>query len=228
MIEQSHVPWIAAINGTALGGGLELALACRARVATADASLGLPEVTLGVVPGAGGTQRLPRLVGLELAAAMIARGRPISGREALAAGLVDHINKDVVVFARTLESSQLVNRVSTSQRKAPVKNDKALDALHNEIVHKSAGQIAPAIALQLVALSADVSFDAAIKTERENFLKLRDSQQARALRHVFFAERAARAPSGLAESHQRNSTRPWSSAAAQWGPASHGPCCRQG
>jgi 3-hydroxyacyl-CoA dehydrogenase len=199
LIEQSHVPWIAAINGTALGGGLELALACRARVATADASLGLPEVTLGVVPGAGGTQRLPRLVGLELAARMIAQGRPISGREALTAGLVDYVDTDVVAFACALEISQVVNRVPTSQRKAPVKNDKALDVLRNEIAQKSAGQIAPAIALQLVALSAEVPFDAAIKTERENFIKLRGSQQARALRHIFFAERAARAPSSLAE-----------------------------
>ena len=91
MIEKSPVPWVAAITGAALGGGLELALACRYRIASNSATLGLPEVTLGVVPGAGGTQRLPRLIGLAPALEMITSGKAVSAAAALASGLIDAV-----------------------------------------------------------------------------------------------------------------------------------------
>ncbi|HEX7759735.1 MAG TPA: enoyl-CoA hydratase-related protein, partial [Caulobacteraceae bacterium] len=98
-LDDSRKPVVAGIHGVALGGGLEVALACHFRVATADAKLGLPEVTLGLLPGAGGTQRLPRLVGPALAVKMIAGGAPLSGRQALEAGVIDEVVDDPVAGA---------------------------------------------------------------------------------------------------------------------------------
>jgi len=100
MIEASDIPWIAVINGAALGGGLELALACRYRIASPKAQLGLPEVLLGIVPGAGGTQRLPRLIGFAAALEMITSGKSISAKAGLEVGLLDLIDADPMQAAR--------------------------------------------------------------------------------------------------------------------------------
>ncbi len=193
-IEASPVPWIAAAEGAALGGGLELMLACRGRVAAPKAKLGLPEVTLGTVPGAGGTQRLPRLIGLVSAADLIGTGKPVDAGEALDMGLVDLVADDPRAAAQTLDLSRL--RPAVSSLPAP-SGDPSLAEVRDRILRRAGGQDAPRRALDLVALAATLPFAEAARQEREAFLTLRASDQARALRHIFFAERQARAPDGL-------------------------------
>lgn len=182
------VPVIAAINGAALGGGLELALACAARVAVPGATLGLPEVTLGVVPGAGGTQRLPRLVGLAPALALISEGRVIGAAEASRLGLVDALADDPVAAAETLA---LPARPLPDALPAPAADPAAVAAARAQAAKRAKGQVAPGLAIDLVAASATLPLSEGLACERETFLSLKASDQAAALRHVFFAERAA-------------------------------------
>ena len=118
-IEASPVPWVAAINGVALGGGAELALGCRVRVIAPTAQIGFPEVTLGVIPGAGGTQRLPRLVGLDIAAEMVSLGKPMGSEAAHACGLVDLVAKDTVAAALAMSSDDLARAIPLNERPAP-------------------------------------------------------------------------------------------------------------
>lgn len=181
------IPTIAAINGTALGGGLEIALACRHRIAAPAAQLGLPEVTLGLIPGAGGTQRLPRLVGIKAALEMIVEGKAISAAKAQAIGLVDLVANDPVAAALTFDAPAVI----ADQRPAPSADSEAVEAMHTQIKRRLAGQIAPAIAIDLVSSSATLPLAEGLAQERAAFLALRASPQAAALRHVFFAERAA-------------------------------------
>lgn len=185
------IPTIAAIHGAALGGGLEIALACRYRIATPDAVLGLPEVTLGLIPGAGGTQRLPRLIGVQAALDLIWQGRRISGTEALALGVVDAIAADPLTAATQLGKDVLARALGADFRPAPEPDAKAVAAARALAAKRASGQIAPPLAIQLVADSATQPLDTALVRERQIFLELRSSEQARALRHVFFAERAA-------------------------------------
>ena len=112
-IEKSPVPWIAAINGVALGGGVELVLACRARIAHPAVEIGFPEVKLGVIPGAGGTQRLPRLVGFEVALNLVTSGRPIKAQEALECGLIDLIDENVTDATESCQLDIWQNRKTT-------------------------------------------------------------------------------------------------------------------
>lgn len=187
------VPVIAAINGAALGGGLELALACAARVAAPGATLGLPEVTLGVVPGAGGTQRLPRLIGLAPALALISEGRVIGAAEAARLGLVDALADDPVAAAETLA---LPARPAPDALPAPAPDPAAVEAARKQVAKRLAGQTAPRLASDLVAAAASLPLAEGLALERETFLSLKTSDQAAALRHVFFAERAALARGG--------------------------------
>ncbi|MFG1241491.1 3-hydroxyacyl-CoA dehydrogenase NAD-binding domain-containing protein [Xanthobacter sp. V7C-4] len=189
-IEAFPVPVVAAINGAALGGGLEVALACRARIAAPGATLGLPEVTLGIVPGAGGTQRLPRLVGLEAALSLIGEGRIINAHEAEDIGLMDAIAADPVTVARTFP---IPDRPATGALPAPPPDPAGVEAARKQAGKRSPGQIAPLKAIDLVDASTRQSLDAGLALERETFLTLKTSDQAAALRHVFFAERAAMA-----------------------------------
>ena len=184
------LPCIAAINGAALGGGLEIALACRARVAAPGATLGLPEVTLGVVPGAGGTQRLPRLIGLGPALDLIAEGRVIRAAEAQALGLIDAVAEDPLAAARSLDPA-LLARPPLSETPAPQPDPGRVDETRQRVAKRLAGQIAPGRAIDLVAAAASLPFAEAMAQERAAFLDLRAGPQAAALRHVFFAERAA-------------------------------------
>lgn len=184
------LPCVAAINGAALGGGLEIALACRARIAAPGATLGLPEVTLGVVPGAGGTQRLPRLIGLGPALDLIAEGRAVKAPEARRLGLVDAVAEDPVAAARALESSWLA-RPPLSDAPAPAADPVAVAAARKRVGQRLAGQIAPPRAIDLVEAAARLPFAEGLAQERAAFLELRAGPQAAALRHVFFAERAA-------------------------------------
>ncbi|MEP9356304.1 MULTISPECIES: FAD-dependent oxidoreductase [Xanthobacter] len=189
-IEDFPVPVVAAINGAALGGGLEIALACRARVVAPGATLGLPEVTLGVVPGAGGTQLLPRLIGLEPALSLIGEGRVIDASEAQALGLVDGVAADPATAARTFA---VPSRPATGALPAPPPDPGAVEAVRKQAARRSPGQIAPLKAIDLVDASTRLPLDEGLALERETFLALKTSDQAAALRHVFFAERAAMA-----------------------------------
>lgn len=180
------IPTIAAINGTALGGGLEVALACRHRIAAPAAQLGLPEVTLGLIPGAGGTQRLPRLLGIKPALQMIVEGKAISGSKAQAIGLVDLVADDPLSAALTFKAAE-----DAGLRPIPPADTEVVQAMQTQIRRRLAGQIAPAVAIDLVASSAILPLAEGLAKERAAFLALRASPQAAALRHVFFAERAA-------------------------------------
>lgn len=198
-IEACTKPWIAAISGAALGGGLEIALVCDKRIAHPRASLGLPETNLGVVPGSGGTQRLPRLVGMAAALDMIPLGSPVTPSHALAIGLVDELSDDPLARALELANSDVLPpKRRVSQMESPTPEVEALVAAEAAVAKKKPGQVAPRRAIELIALSAETDFAEGSKAERESFLALRTGSQARALRHIFFAERGARAPKEIA------------------------------
>src|SRR5438874_2228323 len=165
-IEGAKKPVIAAIHGMAIGGGIELALGCHYRLAAPSAQIGLGEVKLGLLPGAGGTQRLPRVVGLETALNMVVSGNPVPA-EAL---------RGTALFDEIVEGDLL---------------ERAVAFARNVVTSVSKGYPAPLKALEAVAASATQSFEEGLRTERELFLQLMVSPESRALRHAFFAERAA-------------------------------------
>jgi len=193
-LEGATKPWIAAIHGTALGGGLEFALVCRHRIATADAKLGLPEVTLGLIPGAGGTVRLPRLVEATTALDMIASGKPVTADRALAIGLIDRIaggDLRTAALAMAREAAQLPLHPATTDRAVIMPTDPAaFDALAHRITAKAGPQLAPKAAVQALRTAMKEPAKTALAAERGLFTTLRDGPQSRALRHIFFAERA--------------------------------------
>ena len=198
-IEHMSVPWIAAIRGAALGGGCEIALGCRMRIAAPDARIGLPEVTLGVVPGAGGTQRLPRLIGYAAAVALIGEGRVVGAAEAQALGLVDQIADDPLAAAVAVVRDGLAgSRGPVSHRPSPIVDPVAEAAARARADKRARGQVAPHRAIELVGLATRADFADGARTERAAFLELRTGAQAKALRHMFFAERGARVPAVLA------------------------------
>ena len=190
-IEASAKPVVAAIHGVALGGGLEIALGAHYRIATPSAKFGLPEVKLGILPGAGGTQRLPRIVGIEASLNMITSGNPITAAEAQAVGLIDRIVKDdefadaAIAYARTLRE---VRR--TGER--PVLPDFAAFARFEAAnARRIKGLDAPAACIEAVRAATVMSLAEGMHVEAALFMKLVHGDQARALRHLFFAERAA-------------------------------------
>jgi 3-hydroxyacyl-CoA dehydrogenase len=198
-IEGAAKPVIAAIHGTALGGGFEIALGCHWRVAAAGAKVGLPEVMLGLIPGAGGTQRLPRLVGIEAALDMITSGKPVSAEKAHALGAIDEIatgdlREAALAFTRRVVAE---GRPARRTRDLPPRAAESgtLERALGDIARKARGRVAPMKAAEAVQLALHLPFDEAAKREREMFLELRNSPQARALRHAFFGEReVARIP----------------------------------
>ena len=196
-IDQSFVPWIAAINGIALGGGAEIALACRMRIMHPKAQIGFPEVSLGVIPGAGGTQRLPRLIDLETALDMICFGKPISAAKAQSIGLIQDIDDDVIEAAFLINTEDLLCRVPTWELPFPDWDQEIAEKITQKIDQRMVGQNAPKRALEIAKLGSELPFEAAMQHERDAFLTLRTEPQARALRHMFFAERAAKLPSDI-------------------------------
>jgi 3-hydroxyacyl-CoA dehydrogenase len=206
-IENCSKPVVAAIHGTALGGGLELALGCHFRVATKDARLGLPEVKLGLLPGAGGTQRLPRAVGPELAVKMIVTGDPIGAPDALKAGLIEEIVEGAPAaggeaFARKVlaEKRPLRKLRDDDSKLAAAKADKSIFTNAAAAANKrNRGLEAPLACAEAVSHALDMSFDEALKAERELFLKLMNGEQSKAQRYAFFAEREAAKVSGVPE-----------------------------
>jgi 3-hydroxyacyl-CoA dehydrogenase len=190
-------PTVAAIKGVALGGGLEMALAFHLRVASADAQLGLPEVKIGLLPGAGGTQRLPRAIGTAEALRIIVSGDPIRAAKAHGLGLVDMVAEGdpvpaAVAFARQVVAEKRpVQRLRDRQDRLAY-DEQAFDALAAELTRRSRGLRAPVACVQSVRNAALLPFDEGAHIERDLFLELLASDQFQAQRHLFFAERAAR------------------------------------
>jgi len=205
-IENCPKPVVAAIHGTALGGGLEVALGCHFRVATKDAKLGLPEVKLGLLPGAGGTQRLPRAVGPELAVKMIVGGDPIGAEAALKAGLIEEIVEGPAAggeaFARkVLAEKRPLRRLRDEDGKlAAAKADRSIftNAVAS-MTKKARGLEAPFAAADAVGAAIDLPFDEGLKKEREGFMKLVTGDQSKAQRYAFFSEREAAKVAGVPE-----------------------------
>ena len=193
-------PVVAAIHGTALGGGLELALACTYRVAVPGAQLGLPEVKLGVLPGAGGTQRLPRVVGTQKALEMMLSGNPVKAEEAEQIGLINElIDGDLltgaVAFARAHVDTTPLPRVSekTAEGGSPELFAAARDGIKK--THK--GQYSPGLIVDLAEMATQKPFAEGYVEEGRLFMQAKDSPQSRGLRHTFFAEREAGKIAGL-------------------------------
>jgi 3-hydroxyacyl-CoA dehydrogenase len=194
-LEAATMPVIAAIAGLALGGGLEIALGCHYRIAHAKARFGLPEVTLGIVPGAGGTQRLPRLIDPRAAGEMMTMGKPVVAAQALSLGLVDRVVDSDVRQAALAWAQEVAGAVPRerrlSLRPSPVLAPDALATLEQTTRKSARGAAAPLIALDLLRDALSLPFAEGIARERATFLRLRESAEARALRHIFLAEREA-------------------------------------
>ena len=191
-VERCSKPVVAALSGAALGGGFELALGCDARVASPGTVVGLPEVTLGMIPGAGGTQRLPRIVGLPRAIAMICSGERVASDAALAQGLVDalasgDLREAAVAHARSLNGVKALLR----HRAVPLAPDSDIAMAAAEALRTGKHRPAVVAAIAAVELAAALPIDDALTEERSVFQTLRLSREARALRHQFFAERDA-------------------------------------
>jgi 3-hydroxyacyl-CoA dehydrogenase len=198
-IEAATKPVVAAIHGTALGGGLETALVCHYRVAVPSAKLGVPEVKLGLLPGAGGTQRLPRVVGVEAAATMVSSGDPLPASKAKELGLVDalagedSLAADAIAFARAKIADG-----PRPTRERPVFGDVAIiEQLKTANAKKWRGFDAPYANLACVEAATRLPFDEGLAFERQEFTKLMFGSQSAAQRHIFFAERQAAKIDGL-------------------------------
>ncbi|MDG1187709.1 MAG: 3-hydroxyacyl-CoA dehydrogenase NAD-binding domain-containing protein [Ilumatobacter sp.] len=202
-MEDAPIPVIAAIHGTALGGGLEVALCAHYRVSVSSARFGLPEVNLGLLPGAGGTQRLPRLVGVPKALEMMTTGRHVSSAEAQAGGLVDEVISGdgleelklaAVAFANkaVTEDLPLVRVRDRDDKVAEAKgNDQLFADFRKSIARKTRGFLAPEYNIQCIEAAANLPFDEGLKVEGKLFMELMTGPQSGAQRYYFFAERAA-------------------------------------
>ena len=196
-MENCTKPLVAGIHGTALGGGLETALACHYRVAVPTARVGLPEVKLGILPGAGGTQRLPRLVGIEKAIDMICTGDMIGAAEAASMGVVDAVvegdlRAETIAYARKVlaGNAQLV-KVRDRNDKVTGVDAAVFDKARAFWAKKKRGFMAPQNCIGAIEATTQVDFDGGMARERELFTELMESDQSAAQRHFFFAERAA-------------------------------------
>jgi 3-hydroxyacyl-CoA dehydrogenase len=203
-LERAGKPVIAAISGACMGGGLELALGCHYRVALADAKIAFPEVKLGLIPGAGGTQRFPRLVGLEAALNMIVSGATMPASAFKGTALFDEIVQGSLENATREFALKLIKDAN------PIRRVRDLPSTHPQaeaflqfakmsVASVSRGLAAPARAIEAVAAAMTQKFDAGIATERKEFGELMASEESKALRHAFFAERAASKVAGLTD-----------------------------
>ena len=210
-IEAAGKPFVAALHGTALGGGFELALACHARIMAPDGRVGLPESRIGLIPGAGGTQRAPRLAGALAALDLVTSGRHVPADEALKLGLVDEIATDLrrVAMERARDLAARGALPRARDRAVPdmgsVPARAAFDAAAAAVARRARGAIAPAAAAEAVGWAIDLPFEVGLERERVASLELRSGPQCRALRYLFHAERvAARMPAGAGQD-----ARPW-------------------
>src|SRR5947199_4462214 len=197
--DQSPKPIVAAIHGYALGGGLETALACHYRVAVPSAKVGLPEVQIGILPGAGGTQRLPRLTGPKVALEMITSGQHVPAEEAHNLGIVDEIVPEndlralAIAFARRIADTRPLPVIRERDDKlADAKSDPGMfDAFRKSIARRARNQRAPYACIEAVEAAVTLPFDEGIAVERRLFEEQVNSEEAKALRYAFFAEREA-------------------------------------
>lgn len=193
-IEASTKPWVAAIHGSALGGGVEVALGCHYRVALSNSKFGMPEVNLGLIPGAGGTVRLPQCIGMKDAIRLITTGKVISAREAKKLGLVDELFSEdlpskAIGYARSIIGNKLPSSLISRAVANPLSDDE-IDAQREAIQRKAKGQISPIVAFDTIVDGAVKPFKEALEAERKNFAVLKENDQSKALRHIFFAERS--------------------------------------
>ncbi|MAK09254.1 MAG: 3-hydroxyacyl-CoA dehydrogenase [Rhodobacteraceae bacterium] len=194
--EESEKPIVAALHGTPLGGGLELAMGCNYRVALSSTKLGLPEVKLGIIPGAGGTQRLPRLAGIEKALSMITSGIPINTKDALKSGVIEEIYEDALIanalnFIKSklhLERHPIVSK--TSDKISNIDNQ-IFEVFSKKIEKKYRGRKSPLYAIEAVKASTNLDFTEGLKKERELFKICHGSKESSSLIHMFFSERQA-------------------------------------
>jgi 3-hydroxyacyl-CoA dehydrogenase len=213
LIESSSKPVVAAVHGTALGGGLEVTLACHYRIGVKDARFGLPEVKLGLLPGAGGTQRLPRVVGVEKGLSMMVSGDPIRADEALKAGLIDEIAEGDLTAAGVAFAEKVLNE------RRPLKKIRDLDdklaavrgkpevfaTFRKSVARQTRGFRAPENIIKAVEAAVSLPFPEGIKRERELFAELMASPESKAQRYFFFAEReAAKIPDVPADTPARD------------------------
>jgi 3-hydroxyacyl-CoA dehydrogenase len=194
-IEDSHKPVIVAIHGTAFGGGLELAMAGHYRVAVSAAQVGQPEVKLGIIPGAAGTQRLPRLAGVAKALEMCMGGNPIKAEEALKFGIIDHLVEGDLLDGAVAFAREVADKPA---RKTRERDEKLGNATENAMIFSSAretvakkqrGLLAPIAAIDAVEAATKMSFEEGCKVEQKLFVECLFSDQSKALIHVFFSER---------------------------------------
>lgn len=194
VIEALDKPVVSAIHGTALGGGCEVALASHYRIAVPSAKIGLPEVKLGILPGAGGTQRLPRVAGVEMALEMMTKGDPISAKKALEAGILDRLAgedsllADAVAFAREIADQRPLPR---SSEKTVAVDPTVFDAFAAANARRFRNLEAPAEIIAVVRETIALPYAEGVQRERQGFMKLIMGTQSAALRHIFFAERKA-------------------------------------
>lgn len=191
-IESSPLLVVSALHGTALGGGLEVALGSHYRIAVPSARVGLPEVLIGVMPGAGGTQRLPRLIGVEASVDVITSGRQVGAKEALELGILDRIEEGEpreigLAYTQELLESGATRR-PVSEMPAPDAVD--FDALYETVLKKGRGLLAPAVAVRGIQACCELPFDEGMKRERELFMELMNTDQRQGMIHAFFSERA--------------------------------------
>ena len=198
VMENSPKPIIAAIHGTALGGGLEVALTCHYRIAVKSAKCGLPEVNLGLLPGAGGTQRLPRLVGVEQALKMVTSGLHLPAEQCLKYGLIDRLvddsellNESVSFAKEIISENRPLKKVRDINEKveAAKGNDEIFKNFRKSIERRTRGFLAPEYNIQCIEAAVNKSFDEGIKVERDLFIKLISGNQSAAQRYFFFAQR---------------------------------------
>ena len=202
-IEATAKPVVAAIHGTALGGGFEVALSAHYRCALPTAKVGLPEVKLGLLPGAGGTQRTPRLAGVEAALQLMTSGVPVAAAKAQAAGLIDKVvdgdlYAEALAWAKELVADGAAPR-RTSEQEIPAFDASIFDGYRATLAKRARGQIAPQFIVDCVEGATTLPFDKGLELERNKFAELMDGEQSAALRHFFFAERQAAKVDGLAK-----------------------------
>ena len=205
LIEDSPVPVIAAIHGTALGAGTEIALACHYRVADEKASIGLPELSLGIIPGAGGTQRLPRVIPLQAAAEMMLSGRPQPATRAKELGLVDEVTKGDLIEAAVGYAGKLIAagaKPRPTRNRAVLDGNAALDFLEakrQELAKSMPNRQSPVKLIEVLQTTFDKPFDEGLAIEKSTAAALEQTTESRAMRHLFFAEREVRKIPGLSK-----------------------------
>ena len=209
LVERIHAarkPWVAALHGTVLGGGLETALGCHYRIAASGTRIGLPEVALGILPGAGGTQRTPRLIGAAATVELVTTGTPIDAARAAELGLIDRVTDDLAADAMTMArdaASRPVPRLDPAPAHSTLGPDD-WDRLRNQVARAARGQLSPVRAFDAVRAAFETPLDEGMLIERDIFLELKETDQSKALRHAFFAERAVARPAALGTAAPRD------------------------